>query len=171
VRRFVERLASDYRTASGARLVVTSLTRPGVLQPRNAHKLSVHPAGMAVDLRIPKDAVSRHWLETTLLSLEKDGLIDVTREHYPPHYHVAVFPEPYRAYADRRDAADAVVAAARAASLAAAAAAPAPAAAVGAHSALPLLPLVGGATSGLLSFVVIAAAGAIAEARRRRRAG
>src|SRR5687767_6016492 len=87
VRMFVEHLAADYRAANGAPLIVTSLTRPDALQPRNAHELSVHPAGMAVDFRVPDDAKSRHWLETALLGLEKDGLIDATRERHPPHYH------------------------------------------------------------------------------------
>ena len=52
VKRFVERLGAQYRAATGEPLVVTSLTRPTSLQPRNARPLSVHPAGMAVDLRI-----------------------------------------------------------------------------------------------------------------------
>jgi hypothetical protein len=53
---------------------------------------------MAVDLRIPQDAAARQWLEETLLNLEAGSLLDVTRERRPPHYHVAVFPEPYEAY-------------------------------------------------------------------------
>jgi Family of unknown function (DUF5715) len=168
VRRFVERLAADYHAATGSKLVVTSLTRPGALQPRNASELSVHPAGMAVDLRVPEDTASRRWLEATLLSLENARLLDATREHYPPHYHVAVFPEPYRVYADRRDAADAIAAATKATSLAAAAVAPTLGPGIGAPSALPVLPLVGGAVSGFLSLGFIAAGGAIAGARRRR---
>lgn len=101
VRVFVERLASQYRDACGERLVITSLTRPSSNQPGNAHPLSVHPAGMAVDLRISKKASCRGWLESTLLSLEARGLLDVTREARPPHYHVAVFPDAYRAYVER----------------------------------------------------------------------
>jgi LysM repeat protein len=38
------------------------------------------------------------WLEKTLLSLEKQGVLDVTRERRPPHYHVALFPQPYTRY-------------------------------------------------------------------------
>ena len=92
VRLFVERLAARYRQATGQELVVTSLTRPAARQPGNAHDLSVHPAGMAVDLRVPRVAEHREWLEQTLLALESEGLLDVTRERRPPHYHVAVFP-------------------------------------------------------------------------------
>jgi LysM repeat protein len=98
VRLFVERLASQYRSACGEKLVVTSLTRPVLEQPRNASDLSVHPAGMAVDLRISRKSTCVRWLEKTLLSLEKQGVLDVTRERRPPHYHVALFPDPYTRY-------------------------------------------------------------------------
>ena len=99
VRLFVERIAAEYRAATGERLVVTSLTRPLDDQPRNASPLSVHPAGMAVDFRRPSKASSRQWLEKTLLSLESKGVIDATRERKPPHYHVAVFSDKYATYA------------------------------------------------------------------------
>ena len=94
---FIERIAMQYRRACGEPLVVTSLTRPTALQPANAHRLSVHPAGMAVDFRISQNADCRAWMEETLLSLERGGVLDITRERNPPHYHVAVFPEPYMA--------------------------------------------------------------------------
>jgi hypothetical protein len=106
VRMLVERLSLQYRTACGEPLVVTSLTRPKAQQPRNAHALSVHPAGMAVDLRISKRSVCRNWLEKTLLSLESVSVLDVTRERTPPHYHVAVYPTPYREYVTKLDAAE-----------------------------------------------------------------
>lgn len=98
---FIERLSAQYRDACNERLVVTSLTRPVGNQPSNAHKLSVHPAGMAVDLRISRDADCRAWLEGTLLALESRGVLDVTRERNPPHYHIAVFPGAYSAYLER----------------------------------------------------------------------
>jgi hypothetical protein len=105
VRMMVERLSKQYRAACGEPLVVTSLTRPKVKQPRNAHALSVHPAGMAVDLRISKVAACRVWLENTLLALESVQVLDVTRERMPPHYHVAVYPTPYREYVAKLEAA------------------------------------------------------------------
>ena len=114
IKTFIERLAEQYHRATGDKLVVTSLTRPTSLQPRNASRWSVHPAGMAVDLRVPQDAASRKWLEQTLLSLEGRELLDVTREHYPPHYHVAVFPEPYEAYVSKLIAREIAAAATRA---------------------------------------------------------
>lgn len=95
MRTFIEYLSADYRAACDEQLVVTSLTRPTTRQPPNAHRLSVHPAGIAVDLRVSKRAECRQWLEDTLLAMEGKGLVDVTRERYPPHYHVALFPDAY----------------------------------------------------------------------------
>lgn len=104
VRLLVERLSQQYRNTCGEQLVVTSLTRPTTNQPRNAHALSVHPAGMAVDLRTSSKAACRSWLERTLLSLESAKVLDVTRERTPPHYHIAVFPTAYREYVERLEA-------------------------------------------------------------------
>jgi hypothetical protein len=96
---FVERLAAQYHEACGQKLVVTSAVRPSNGQPRNAHELSVHPAGMALDLRVSDRAACRAWLEDTLMDMERRGLLNGIREHHPPHYHVAIYPEPYIAYA------------------------------------------------------------------------
>jgi hypothetical protein len=99
VKSFVENLSAEYRKACGEQLVVTSLTRPRSEQPGNAHKLSVHPAGMAVDFRISKSSKCQKWFEKALLAMEQKDVLDATRERNPPHYHVAVFPDAYRAYA------------------------------------------------------------------------
>jgi LysM repeat protein len=98
VRTFLHRLSAQYRAACGERLVVTSLTRPISNQPPNASSRSVHPTGMALDLRVSQNAQCRSWLESTLMSLEGQGLIEAIRERRPPHYHVAVFPQPYTRY-------------------------------------------------------------------------
>lgn len=98
VKTFVERLGSQYRNACGERLVVTSLTRPTSRQPRNASPLSVHPTGMALDLRRSSRPACRAYLEKTLLTLEGRGVLEATRENHPPHYHVALFPQPYMRY-------------------------------------------------------------------------
>ena len=98
VRTFVERLGSQYRNACGERLVVTSLTRPTSRQPRNASPLSVHPTGMAVDLRRSGRPACRAFLEKTLLTLEGREVLEATKENHPPHYHVSLFPEPYTQY-------------------------------------------------------------------------
>lgn len=98
VKTFVERLASQYRDACGERLVITSLTRPTSRQPRNASPLSVHPTGMALDLRRSGRPACRAYLEKTLLTLEGRGVLEATKENHPPHYHVALFPQPYVRY-------------------------------------------------------------------------
>ncbi|MEX1184135.1 MAG: DUF5715 family protein [Gemmatimonadota bacterium] len=98
---FVERLSAQYHAACGEKLIVTSLTRPVQKQPRNASDLSVHPAGMAVDLRVSTSRACRGWLEDTLLSLERQGVLDATREQSPPHYHVALFTGSYTQYVAR----------------------------------------------------------------------
>ena len=98
VKLFVERLSSQFRGACGEQLVVTSLTRPRSRQPFNASTRSVHPTGMAVDLRRHNTPSCRTWLERVLLSLENSGVLEATLERYPPHYHVAIYPNQYRAY-------------------------------------------------------------------------
>ena len=100
VARFISRLAPQYRSACGERLVVTSLTRPKSRQPRNASPRSVHPTGMALDLRRPGPAC-RRWLERVLLQLEGSGVLEATLERRPPHYHVALYPQQYAAYVER----------------------------------------------------------------------
>lgn len=106
-RLFVERLGAQYRAACGHRLVVTSAVRPATRQPANATSRSVHPTGMAVDLRKPKGACLR-WLRSTLIELERKGVIEATEEYGPPHFHVAVFPTPYEGYLAGRNGRDVI---------------------------------------------------------------
>ncbi len=87
----LNRLARLYYQHCRTRLVVTSLTRPINEQPRNGSKRSVHPAGIAADLRVPP-YVCRKWLRSTLLSWEKQGVIEATREKRPPHFHLVAIP-------------------------------------------------------------------------------
>jgi LysM repeat protein len=109
VKLFLERLSRQYEQACGEPLVATSLTRPINLQPRNASELSVHPTGMAVDLRRSWRASCRRWLESALLNLEDQGVLEATREHTPAHYHVSIFPIPYKTFvASNRDERDGV---------------------------------------------------------------
>ena len=103
VKLFVDRLSAQYRSACGERLVVTSLTRPRNNQPRNASARSVHPTGMAIDLRRPNNGRCRQWLEGTLLYLEDQGVLEANYERWPPHYHIAVFPKSYKAYVEELD--------------------------------------------------------------------
>jgi hypothetical protein len=99
---FISRLGRQYRSACGEQLVITSLTRPTSRQPRNASSRSVHPTGMALDVRRSNSRACRSWLEKVLLSLEGAGVLEATRENNPPHYHIALFPSQYASYVDRR---------------------------------------------------------------------
>ncbi|HEX7119859.1 MAG TPA: DUF5715 family protein [Longimicrobiales bacterium] len=98
VKLFLERLAEQYFDACGEPLIVTSLIRPNAAQPRNASDRSVHPTGMAADLRRTTNRRCRQWLENKLLFLEARGVLEATYERRPPHYHVALFPRPYLRY-------------------------------------------------------------------------
>lgn len=82
-------LAGRYRAACGQRLVVTSATRPQSGQPRNASDKSVHPTGMAVDIRRPSGKCLT-WLRRELVRMERNGIVEATEENRPPHFHVAV---------------------------------------------------------------------------------
>jgi hypothetical protein len=101
-RLFVERLARQYHEACGQQLVVTSATRAIDEQPWNAHRLSVHPTGMAVDFRVSMEAECREFMEAAMLGMEARGLINGIREFRPPHYHIAIYPYQYAAYAAER---------------------------------------------------------------------
>lgn len=98
---FLTRLGAQYHAACGEKIVVTSLTRPTTRQPRNASPLSVHPTGMAMDLRRSNSRACRSWLERTLLSLENANVLEATKEHRPPHYHVALYSSRYVDYVER----------------------------------------------------------------------
>lgn len=95
---FVERLADDFDQVCREPLVVTSGVRPETRQPANSSQRSVHPTGMAVDLRRPQ-GYCLTWLRRTLLDLEGQGVIEATEEHHPAHFHVAVFGPEYTQYA------------------------------------------------------------------------
>ena len=97
---FVERLADQYERGCGEELVVTSGVRPESRQPRNSSARSVHPTGMAVDLRKPRGKCLA-WLRRTLLEFEGEGVLEATEERRPAHFHVAVFGGEYARYAAR----------------------------------------------------------------------
>jgi len=100
VQLFARRLGAQYRRACGEQLVVTSLTRPTNRQPRNASDRTVHPTGMALDLRYSWNTACRNWLEGVLTSLERQGVLEATLERSPRHYHVAIFPDQYSRYVE-----------------------------------------------------------------------
>lgn len=101
-RTFVGRLAEQYRDVCGEPMEVTSAVRPATRQPSNSVEQSVHPTGMAVDLHKPEGPKCRQWLRETLLDLEGAGVLEATEEFGPPHFHVAVYPTPYKRYVAER---------------------------------------------------------------------
>ena len=92
---FVTKLAVGYRRACGARMVVTSATRPMSRKLANSSDLSVHPTGIAIDIRKPSGKCLT-WLRRSLLTAERRGTIEATEERRPPHFHVAVLPVLYQ---------------------------------------------------------------------------
>ena len=101
VKLFIERLSAQHLETCGEQLVVTSLTRPTSLHLANGSPRSVHPTGMAVDLRVPASSSCRRWLESTFLALERRRVLEATLERAPLHFQVAVFPSEYVAYVAR----------------------------------------------------------------------
>ncbi len=99
---FVNRLGAQYRAACGEKLVVTSAVRPKSQRLANSVDKSVHPTGMAIDLRKPTKGSCLSWLRNTLSYLDGTGAIEATEEFRPPHFHVAVFPQPYARYVSGR---------------------------------------------------------------------
>jgi uncharacterized protein YaiE (UPF0345 family) len=99
---FIIRIASQYHSACGEQLVVTSAARPTTMKLANSVDKSVHPTGMAVDLRKPTNSRCLSWLRKTLLALDSEGVLDAVEEFNPPHFHVAVFPTQYRTYVAAR---------------------------------------------------------------------
>ena len=90
-RDWINGFARRYHDRCGDALVVTSGARSLAEQPRNGSVKSVHPTGMAVDLRRPTGSCLR-WLRTALLDEERAGVVEATEERHPRHFHVAVFP-------------------------------------------------------------------------------
>jgi hypothetical protein len=93
-RQFVQAFAPQYLAACGTPLMVTSAARPMSRQPRNANPHSVHPTGIAVDLRRPGAGACLTWLRGALAELENKGIIEATEERHPVHLHLAVLVRP-----------------------------------------------------------------------------
>lgn len=94
--RFIEALGAAHRQACGQPIIVTSGIRPTARKLRNSHVKSVHPTGMAVDIR-KSPGNCRVWLRRALLGLEAQGMIEAIEENRPPHFHIAVYSAPVSA--------------------------------------------------------------------------
>lgn len=93
-REFVTQFAPQYLAACGVPLTVTSAARPLSRQPHNANPHSVHPTGIAVDIRRPYPGPCLTWVRNALAQLEERGFVEATEEHHPVHLHVAVLRAP-----------------------------------------------------------------------------
>ncbi len=93
-RQFVTELAPQYLIACGSPLTVTSAARPVSRQPHNANPHSVHPTGIAVDLRRPSAGPCLDWIRASLTRLEEQGIVEATEERHPVHLHIAVLVPP-----------------------------------------------------------------------------
>ena len=93
-KQFVLAFAPQYLSACGTPLTVTSAARPISRQPHNANPHSVHPTGIAVDLRRPSAGPCLDWVRGALAALEDKGLIEATEERHPVHLHIAVLIPP-----------------------------------------------------------------------------
>jgi hypothetical protein len=103
IRTFVKRIAAEYHRICGEPMVVTSLSRPTRHQPRHASRRSVHPTGMALDVRRSWSRRCRSWMDGMLLYLEGEGVLEASLERRPLHYHIAIYPRPYAALVSRQD--------------------------------------------------------------------
>src|SRR5258705_5310818 len=93
-REFITQFAPQYLAACGAPLTVTSAARPMSRQPHNANPHSVHPTGIAVDIRRPYAGPCLTWVRSALAELESRGFVEATEEHHPVHLHIAVLRAP-----------------------------------------------------------------------------
>jgi hypothetical protein len=93
-KQFVTQFAPQYLAACGTPLTVTSAARPMSRQPHNANPHSVHPTGIAVDIRRPPPGPCLTWVRTALADLEARGIVEATEERHPVHLHVAVLQPP-----------------------------------------------------------------------------
>ncbi|MHB1264673.1 MAG: DUF5715 family protein [Gemmatimonadaceae bacterium] len=89
-RTFVETLAPQFVEHCDEMMVVTSALRPKERSPRNGSPWTVHPTGIAVDIRKPRNRACWSWLRQRLLDYQAEGVVDATEEFHPPHFHIAV---------------------------------------------------------------------------------
>ena len=93
-KQFVLAFAPQYLASCGVPLTVTSAARPMSRQPHNANPHSVHPTGIAVDIRRPPAGPCLMWVRSALAALEDKGIVEATEERHPVHLHVAVLVPP-----------------------------------------------------------------------------
>lgn len=92
---FIYEIAEAFRGAGCSGLRVNDATRLLSERPSNGSVHSVHPAGMALDLRVINLDVRCYQVLSELLHDAEAALrTDTTRENRPPHFHIVVLPAP-----------------------------------------------------------------------------
>ena len=88
---FIYEIADAFSGAGCRGLRINDAARLVSERPSNGSVYSVHPAGMALDLRVINLSARCYEVLTNILSMaEMRGQADATREHRPPHFHVVV---------------------------------------------------------------------------------
>jgi hypothetical protein len=88
---FATEMSVAYNTFGCGRLVIKDTLRLTTERPKNGSPESVHPAGMALDIRtkyIPVECAD--WLRTYISQKEAEGKVDGTQEWKPEHLHIVV---------------------------------------------------------------------------------
>jgi hypothetical protein len=92
---FVTEMSVAYKAAGCGKLVVRDALRLTTERPKNGSIHSVHPAGMAVDIRVQYiKSECADWLRSYVRLKEAAGKVDGTHELKPEHLHVVVPIEP-----------------------------------------------------------------------------
>lgn len=91
---FIYEVANEFAQTGCGKLTIRGAGRTIAERPSNGSHHSVHPAGMALDLRVWLSVECHAQLEEILAARERLGQADATREHNPPHFHVVVVPRP-----------------------------------------------------------------------------
>ena len=90
---FLIRMSQAYSAAGCGQLIIMDALRLTTERPVNGSVYSVHPTGMAVDIRtkyIPIECAD--WLRAYVSQKEAAGEVDGTQELRPEHLHVVVVP-------------------------------------------------------------------------------
>jgi hypothetical protein len=101
---FMTEMSEAYYSFGCGRLTVKDALRLSAERPSNGSVYSVHPSGMAVDLRVRDiGEACENWMNSYLLEKEAEGRVDATREYWKmvrgqkvpnPHFHLVVPLEP-----------------------------------------------------------------------------
>lgn len=91
---FIYRVAHQFRKAGCNRLHINGAGRLTTERPKNGSVHSVHPVGMALDLKVINLSKNCHTILWNILHEYEAGQeADSTRELHPEHFHVVVIPE------------------------------------------------------------------------------